>query len=66
VVDRGGYLEILPLNPAMFYVPYYDPVVVFTRPRPGFVVGTAIRFGSAVTISATFGKWGWWTGPAFF
>jgi hypothetical protein len=47
-------------------VPYYDPVVVFARPRPGFVVGTAIRFGPAVTISATFGTWGWWTGPAFF
>ncbi|WP_158792774.1 DUF3300 domain-containing protein [Granulicella sp. L60] len=66
VVDTGGYLEILPLNPAVFYVPYYDPVVVFARPRPGFVVGTAIRFGPAVTISATFGTWGWWTGPAFF
>jgi Protein of unknown function (DUF3300) len=66
VVETGGYIEILPLNPAVFYVPYYDPVVVFARPRPGFVVGTAIRFGPAVTISATFGTWGWWTGPAFF
>jgi hypothetical protein len=66
VVDTGGYLEILPLNPAVFYVPYYDPVVVFARPRPGFVVGTAIRFGPAVTISTTFGTRGWWTGPAFF
>jgi hypothetical protein len=66
VVDTGGYIEILPLNPGIFYVPYYDPVVVFARPRPGFVVGTAIRFGPAVTISATFGTWGWWTGPAFF
>jgi hypothetical protein len=66
VVDTGGYIEILPLTPGLFYVPYYDPVVVFARPRPGFVVGTAIRFGPAVTISATFGTWGWWTGPAFF
>ncbi len=66
VVDTGGYLEILPLNPAVFYIPYYDPVVVFARPRPGYVVGTAIRFGPAVRISATFGTWGWWTGPAFF
>jgi len=66
VVDTGGYIEILPLTPGVFYVPYYDPVVVFARPRPGFVVGTAIRFGPAVTISATFGTWGWWTGPAFF
>jgi hypothetical protein len=66
VVDTGGYLEILPLNPAVFYVPFYDPVVVFARPRLGFVVGTAIRFGPATTISATFRTWGWWTGPAFF
>jgi hypothetical protein len=66
VVDSGGYIEVLPLNPAVFYVPIYDPVIVFARPRPGFAVGTAIRFGPAVTISATFGTWGWWTGPAFF
>ncbi len=66
VVDQGGYIEILPLNPTVLYVPYYDPMVVFARPRPGFVVGTSIRFGPAVTISATFGAWGWWTGPAFF
>jgi Protein of unknown function (DUF3300) len=38
VVETGGYIEILPLNPAVFYVPYYDPLVVFARPRPGFVV----------------------------
>jgi hypothetical protein len=66
VVDAGGYVEILPLNPGVFYVPFYDPVVVFARPRPGFVVGTAIHFAPAVTISATFGTWGWWTGPAFY
>jgi hypothetical protein len=66
VVETSGYIEILPLNPGVFYVPFYDPVVVFAHPRPGFVVGTAVRFGPAVTISATFGTWGWWTGPAFF
>jgi hypothetical protein len=66
VVDSGGYIEVLPLNPGVLYVPFYDPVVVFARPRPGFVVDTAIHFGPAVTISATFGTWGWWTGPAFY
>lgn len=35
VVDAGGYIEIRPLNPAVFYVPYYDPVVVFARPLTG-------------------------------
>ncbi|NYF91408.1 DUF3300 domain-containing protein [Tunturiibacter empetritectus] len=66
MVETGGSIEIRLLNPAVFYVPYYDPVIVFARPWPGFVVGTAIRFGPAVTISATFGTWGWCTGPAFF
>ena len=66
VVDSAGYIEIPPLSPGVLYVPRYDPVVVFARPRPGFVVGTAIRFGPAVTISGTFETWGWWTGPAFY
>jgi hypothetical protein len=41
------------------YVPYYDPLVVFARPRPGFVVGGAIHFGFGVTIGAAFRPWGW-------
>lgn len=65
VVSSGGYIEILPLNPAVLYVPVYDPLIVFAPPRPGFVVGAAIHFGPAVTIGGTFVSWGWWTGPAF-
>ncbi len=65
VVDSGGYIEVLPLNPAVIYVPWYDPYVVFAPPRPGVVVTTAIRFGPAVTIGATFGTWGWWIGSGF-
>lgn len=65
VVDRGGYIEVLPLDPALIYVPWYDPYVVFAPPRPGFVVGTAIHFGPAITIGATFGTWGWWVGSGF-
>jgi hypothetical protein len=44
VVDDGGYIDILPVGGYM-YVPMYDPYVVFVRPRPGFFVGGAIRFG---------------------
>src|SRR5215831_16016629 len=44
VVDDGGYIDILPMGGYM-YVPMYDPFVVFARPRPGFFVGGAIRFG---------------------
>jgi hypothetical protein len=65
VVDTGGFIQILPLNPGLIYVPYYDPFVVFAPPRPGFVVGTAIHFGPVVTIGATFNSWGWWFGSGF-
>jgi hypothetical protein len=44
VVDDGGYIGITPVGGYM-YVPVYDPYVVFARPRPGFFVGGAIRFG---------------------
>lgn len=65
VVDSGGYIEIVPLNPAVLYVPVYDPLIVLAPPRPGFVVGAAIHFGPAIKIGETFISWGWWTGPAF-
>jgi Protein of unknown function (DUF3300) len=44
VVDDGGYIDIMPVG-AYMYVPVYDPYIVFARPRPGFFVGGAIRFG---------------------
>ena len=44
VVDNGECIDILPVGGYM-YVPMYDPYVVFARPRPGFFVGGAIRFG---------------------
>jgi len=65
VVDSSGYIQILPVDPALVYVPYYDPVVVFSRPRPGFAVASAIRFGPAITIGTTFRTWGWWYGTGF-
>ena len=45
-----GDIEILPVNPALIYVPYYDPTVVFYRPRPGFFIGGAITFGPGIGI----------------
>lgn len=65
VISDAGYIEILPLNPAVLYVPFYDPLIVFAPPRPGLVIGAAIHFGPAITIGGTFVSWGWWTGPAF-
>jgi hypothetical protein len=59
VVDNGGYIEIQPINPALYYVPVYSPGVVFFAPRPGFVIGGAIRFGPAIAIGPAFGRFGW-------
>lgn len=59
VVDSGGYIEVLPVNPAYLYVPMYDPLVVFGPPAPGFFIGGAIHFGPAIVIGASFAPWGW-------
>jgi hypothetical protein len=50
VVDQGGYIDIMPVGGYM-YVPVYDPYIVFARPRPGFFVGGAIRFGGGFRFS---------------
>jgi len=59
VADNGGYIEIQPVNTAYYYVPVYNPTVVFYAPRPGFVIATGIRFGPAVVIAPAFGVYGW-------
>src|SRR5581483_12162142 len=59
VVRNGPFIEIVPVNPAYVYVPYYDPGIVFAPPRPGVFVGGAIHFGYGVTIGAAFRPWGW-------
>jgi hypothetical protein len=65
VTSSAGYIQILPVDPNVVYVPYYDPVVVFAPPRPGFAIGGVIHFGAGITIGATFGGWGWWLGSGF-
>jgi hypothetical protein len=62
VVSGGPYITIMPVNPGYVVVPYYDPGVVYYAPRPGFVVGGAIRFGYGVTIGGFFAPWGWGPG----
>jgi Protein of unknown function (DUF3300) len=59
IVNNGPYIEILPANPAFIVLPYYNPLVVFAAPRPGFVVGAAIGFRFGVTIGPAFRPWGW-------
>ena len=59
IVSGGPYIEIVPVNPAVLYVPYYDPLIVFARPRPGFVVARGITFGFGIAIGPAFRPWGW-------
>lgn len=59
IVSGGPYIEIVPVNPALIYVPFYDPLIVFARPRPGFVVARGITFGFGISIGPAFRPWGW-------
>ncbi|HMD50849.1 MAG TPA: DUF3300 domain-containing protein [Bryobacteraceae bacterium] len=59
VVTPGPYIAIAAVNPGLYYVPLYDPLVVFAPPRPGIFIGGAIRFGGGITIGAAFAPWGW-------
>jgi Protein of unknown function (DUF3300) len=59
IVGAGPYITIMPVDPGFVVVPYYDPGIVFFAPRPGFVIGGAIRFGFGVTIGGFFRPWGW-------
>jgi hypothetical protein len=58
-VSPGPYVEILPAAPGYVVVPYYDPVIVFARPRPGYRPLVAIRYGYSVPIGVSFRPWGW-------
>ena len=59
IVGGGPYITIMPARPDYVVVPYYDPVVVYARPRPGFFVGAAIGFRFGVTLGVPFRPWGW-------
>jgi hypothetical protein len=59
VINSGGYIEVLPVNPAYVYVPAYNPAIVFAAPRHGFFIGGAIHFGPAVVIGGGFYPFGW-------
>jgi hypothetical protein len=58
VVDDGGYIDILPVGGYM-YVPMYDPYVVFARPRPGFSVSGAVRFGGGFRWVSGYNRFDW-------
>lgn len=59
IVGGGPYITILPARADYVVVPYYDPVVVYERPRPGFFIGGAIGFRFGVVLGASYRPWGW-------
>jgi len=59
IVGGGPYITIMPARPDYVVVPYYDPVVVYARPRVGFFIGGAIGFRVGVALGAPFRPWGW-------
>jgi hypothetical protein len=65
VIYQDGYYQIVPVDPGFYYVPVYNPAVVFFAPRPGFFVGGAITFGPRVYIGGPFLTFGWWGGARF-
>ena len=58
VVNDGPWIEVLPVDPAVVYVPVYDPYWIFARPRAGFTI--AITFGARIAV-APFYRVGWRT-----
>jgi hypothetical protein len=59
VVYTPGDIEIVPNNPGVVFVPYYDPNIVFFRPRAGFFIGGAVTFGPGIYVGPAFAPWGW-------
>jgi hypothetical protein len=57
LVPGPGMIEILPLDPTFYFVPVYDPLIVFARPRAAGFVGVA--FGPRIVVGAAFAPWGW-------
>ena len=52
-----GRIQIMPYDSNYYYVPAYDPRVVFAGPRRGTAIG--LNFGSRISIGASFAPWGW-------
>jgi hypothetical protein len=57
MVSGPGIIEIVPVDPIFYFLPIYDPLIVFGRPRVGFAAG--ITFGPRIAIGAAFAPWGW-------
>ena len=57
VVSDPAVIEILPVDPSSYFLPIYDPLMVFGRPRAGLAVG--ITFSHRIALGRSFAPWGW-------
>jgi len=64
VMNGPGLIEIVPVETGYYYVPVYNPAVVFVRPVRGVFVGGALSFGPRVFVGGSFAPYGW-AGPGF-
>ncbi len=60
IVHDAPYVEILPVDPSLIVVPYYDPAIVFAPGRV-FMRGGGIVWGPGIRLGVSFGPWGWGT-----
>jgi len=69
VAYEPGNIVIEPANPAVVYVPYYDPWVIYgfrpwyrwyaPPPPPGWAVGVRFGFGVGIVVGGGWGHYGW-------
>lgn len=54
-------IQILPANPGLYYVPAYNPLIVYAPLRPHAYIGGFFSFGlgGGISIGAAFSPWGW-------
>lgn len=67
IVRNGPFIEIVPASWDAYYVPVYNPAIIFGGPiRPGAGFGAFISFGPGIALGAAFRPWGWYDGGARF
>jgi hypothetical protein len=67
IVRTGPFIEIVPASYDAFYVPVYNPAVVFAGPiRSGLRFSAFVSFGPGIVLGAAFRPWGWYEGGARF
>ncbi len=72
VANNNGAIEIMPADPQMMYLPYYDPMSIWGPPLyypyaswfyPPFGAGMYFGFGAGINMGFYFGGgWGGWGG----